>query len=303
MPKVKRPRIAGPAYEDQDRKEAPAPRPAVRARDVPYSVAWFRDRVATYALGTIVCGAAMLTIAAWMGGSLGAFGQRMHSGFNVIAGWTGLSVQDVHVNYELDPVLAERIRKASEVSVGENMLAADPYAIRDRIEKLDIGPVSVQRLWPDRIDIHVDQRKPIALWQDNPNGGAWRVVDQSGRAFAQADLAKYSGLPHIIGADAADAASALMAAVAQFPNLAERLDTAYRVGGRRWDIKFKGRADVVVFPADAQLMKALECVNLEHAQTRLLDLPILRIDARNPCLLAIQPMPGAPESSPLPGGA
>lgn len=299
MPKVKRPRIAGPAY-DNERDEAPAaPRAAVRARDIPYSVAWFRDRIATYALGTIICGAAMLTIAAWMGGTLGAFGQRMNSGFNVIAGWTGLAVKDVHVNREVDTLLAEKIRETSQVRAGDNMLGADPYSIRDRIEKMDVGPVSVQRLWPDRIDIHVDQRKAIALWQDD--GGAWRVVDQSGRAFAQADLTKYSGLPHVVGPDAGEAAAALVAAVAEFPNLAERLDTAYRVGGRRWDIKFKGRADVVVFPADAQLMKALECLNLEHAQTGLLDLPILKIDART-CLLAIQPMPGAPEATP-PGGA
>lgn len=296
MPKVKRPRIAGPAYH-QDREPAPAaPRPNLRPRDVPYSVAWFRDRIATYALGTIICGAFMLTVAAWMGGTLGAFGQRMHSGFNVIAGWAGLAVKDIRVNYEVDTLLADRIREVADVRRGDNMLGADPYSIRDRVEKLDVGPVSVQRLWPDKIDIHVDQRKAIALWQDDANGGAWRVLDQSGRAFARADLAKYSGLPHVVGPDAGKAAASLIAAVGEFPNLAERLDTAYRIGGRRWDIKFKGRADVVVFPADSQLMSALECLNLEHAQTGLLDLPILRIDART-CLLAIQPIPGAPQTA------
>ncbi len=295
MPKVKRPRIAGPAYDMEDRgeRERPAQRPPVRPRDVPYSVAWFRDRIATYALGTIICGAAMLTIAAWMGGTLGAFGQRFNSGFNVIAGWAGLAVKEVKINKEVDTLLADRIRESSLVRVGDNMIGADPYSIRDRIEKMDVGPVSVQRLWPDKIDIHLDQRKAIALWQDD--GGAWRVVDQSGRAFAQADLTKYSGLPHVVGPDAGEAAASLVAAVSQFPNLADRLDTAYRIGGRRWDIKFKGRADVVVFPADDQLMKSLDCLNLEHANTGLLDLPILKIDART-CLLAIQPMPGGPQT-------
>ena len=58
MPKVRRPQIAGPAYDDElqpARRRAP-PAPTRRARDIPYSVAWFRDRVATYALGTIICG-------------------------------------------------------------------------------------------------------------------------------------------------------------------------------------------------------------------------------------------------------
>ena len=93
MPKVKRPQIAGPAYHDDDRHDAPPQRgpsrSSRRARDIPYSVAWFRDRIATYALGTIICGAVMLTVAAWMGGTLGVFGQRMNNGFNVIAGWAG----------------------------------------------------------------------------------------------------------------------------------------------------------------------------------------------------------------------
>lgn len=137
MPKIKRPRIAGPAGYDDDRDEAPsaprAARPAPRARDIRYSVAWFRDRVATYALGTIVCGAAMLTVAAWMGGSLGAFGQRMNSGFNVIAQWAGLAVENVHVNPEVDPLMAAKVKEVAGVKPGDSIMGADPYAIRDRL--------------------------------------------------------------------------------------------------------------------------------------------------------------------------
>lgn len=301
MPKVKRPQIAGPAYDD--RNDAPPPRASSRrARDIPYSVAWFRDRIATYALGTIICGALMLTIAAWMGGTLGAFGQRMNNGFNVIAGWAGLAIEEVNVDGRLEAGVADRVKAAADVRPGHNILMADPYAIRERIEKLDVGAVSVQRLWPNRIDIHVDQREAVALWQEHENGGAWRVVDQSGRAFSEADLTRYGDLPHVIGENAAQAATNLVAALRAYPGLAERLEVAYRVGGRRWDLKFSGRADVVLMPSDEKLSSALECVNLQHAQTGLLDLPAQRIDARNGCTLAIQPIPGAPRS-PLSGDA
>jgi cell division protein FtsQ len=310
MPKVRRPQIAGPTYDDRD--EAPPPRAAShapaygsgrRARDVPYSVAWFRDRIATYALGTIICGALMLTIAAWMGGQLGAFGQRMNNGFNVIAGWAGMAVQKVTVSDGLEPAVEARVLEAAQVAPGHNILMADPYAIRDRIEKLDVGAVSVQRLWPDRIDIHVDQREAVALWQEHENGGAWRVVDQSGRAFAEADMTRYGDLPHVVGQNAAQAAVGLVSAMKAFPGLAERFEVAYRIGDRRWDVKFAGRADVVVLPADENLVSALECVNLQHAQTGLLDLPATRIDARNGCTLAIQPIPGAPSPGALSGDA
>lgn len=317
MPKVKRPQIAGPAYDD-DRDDAPPPRAAShsqsysgrRARDIPYSVAWFRDRFATYALGTIICGAVMLTAAAWMGGTLGAFGQRMNNGFNVIAGWAGISVKDVKVCaraeddqhsrtcHSPDPALAQKIMVAADVQGGASILSADPYAIRDRVEKLDVGAVSVQRLWPDRVRIDVEQRKPIALSQEDGEGGAWRVVDQSGRAFAEADLAKYGRLPRVVGKDASKAAGALVAAMEPYPNLAERMEVAYRVGGRRWDVKFKGRTDVVSFPIDARLGEQLEALNLMQAQTRVLDLPATHIDARHPKYIALRPLPGA---APPPG--
>ncbi len=317
MPKVRRPQIAGPAYDDRD-GAPPPPRAqshgsARRARDIPYSVAWFRDRIATYALGTIICGALMLTIAAWMGGSLGAFGRNMTNGFNVIAGWAGMGIKGVEVCGpgrttqkpcpEIDGDVVTHVLAAADIKSGAAVIGVDPYAVRQQIEGLDLGAVSVQRLWPDRIRIELDQREAVALWQEHDKGGAWRVVDQSGQAFADADLSKYAGLPHVVGANAGEAASSLVAAMSAYPNLKERLEVAYRVGGRRWDIKFSGRADLVAMPDDQKLKAALDCVNLLHAETGLLDLPAMRIDARaDTCKLAIQPIPGAP-ADPLSGDA
>lgn len=318
MPKVKRPRIAGPAGYDEAPAAPRAARPAPRARDIPYSVAWFRDRVATYALGTIICGAAMLTVAAWMGGSLGAFGQRMNSGFDVIASWAGLSVKEVKVCsaidpamdvkagtcVSVDPILEAKVKEAAGVRVGGNILMADPYAIQHKVEGIEsVGPgaAGVRRLWPDRLDITVEQRKPIALYQTTADGD-WRVIDQSGEAFAAADPAKYVNLPRVVGENAAEAAATLVTAIGEFPNLATRMEIAYRVGGRRWDLKFRGRADVVVLPVDAQMTTALECLNLAQANTRVLDLPAMRIDARKDCVLAIQEMSGARQTTVLPPG-
>jgi cell division protein FtsQ len=165
-----------------------------------------------------------------------------------------------------------------------------------------LGAVSVQRLWPNKIDIHVEQREPSALWQDGLNSGDWRVIDQRGRTFAEADPARYMHLPRVVGEDAAEAAATLVTAIKEFPNLADRMDVAYRVGGRRWDVKFKGRTDVVAFPDDARLMEQLDALNLMQAQNRVLDLPATRIDARHPKYIALQPMPGAPADASSPGG-
>lgn len=308
MPKVGPPQLAGP--DTGHKADDGASRRSVRPRDVPYSVAWFRDRFASYALGTIVCGSAMLLLAMWMGGSLGAFGQKMNNGFNVIAGWAGVAVQEVDVCAkpsenmkttacpELDAATRAKVVAAAGVAPGVSIISADPYAIRDRVEKLDVGAASVKRMWPNRVKIEVEQREAIALWQERASDGPWRVVDQSGRAFVDPDMSRYGGLPRVVGRNAAAAAAPFMAAIRDFPGLAKRLQVAYRVDGRRWDVKFAGRTGLVILPEDPQLHRALECLNLQHAENGLLDLPAGRIDARRDCMLAIQPLPAAPVADP-----
>jgi cell division protein FtsQ len=297
MPKVKRPRIKGPDYDDDDRDDGP--QTPMRARDIPYSVAWFRDRIATYALGTIICGAAMLTVAAWMGGSLGMFGKSFGNGVDVIFRSAGLSIEKVNV-IGLDPLVEQKAREVAGIHVGGNMLAADPYAIRERLEKLDaVSGVKVHRFWPNQITIIADPREPIALWQGE--GNDWRVIDQRGRTFAQVDPDKYMHLPRIVGDNAADSAASLVTAMSDYPDLSNRMETAYRIGGRRWDVRFRGGADVAL-PDDEKLPAALNKLNLMQAQNRVLDLPVTRIDARHPERFALQPVPGGPRDR-LPGGA
>jgi cell division protein FtsQ len=300
MPKVKRPRLKGPDYDDDDfEDQAPARGPAVRPRDIPYSVAWFRDRVATYALGTVICGAAMITLAAWMGGSLGAFGNRFNSGVDVIFRSAGLSIKKINV-VGLDPLVEEKAREVAGVHVGGNILGADPYTIKQRIEKLEaVSGVQVHRFWPDQITIIADPREPIALWQGE--GDDWRVIDQRGRTFAEADPQKYLHLPRLVGEDAASSAATLVTAMAEYPDLAERMERAYRVGGRRWDVKFRDGADVA-FPEDVKLEEALGALNLMQARSRVLDLPVTRIDARHPERFALRPTPGGPKATST-GGA
>jgi len=300
MPKVRRPRISGPDYEDDDRDDGPAPGPAPRPRDIPYSVAWFRDRIATYALGTIICGAAMITCAAWMGGSLGVFGERLNGGFDVIMRSAGLAITKINV-VGLDPPVEQKTREVAGVTVGGNMLTADPYVIKKRVETLDaVSGVKVHRMWPNTITIIADPRQPIALWQGE-GGKDWRVIDQKGRTFAQVNPDDFVKLPRIVGDGAATSAATLVTAMQDYPDLAARMDTAYRVGGRRWDVKFKGGADVIM-PEDDKLVPALDALNLMQARNRVLDLPVTRIDARHPERFALRPTAGAPEPPPA-GGA
>lgn len=296
MPKV---RITGPVRDaDDDEEDVRPARSGIPAHKIPYSVAWFRERFATYAFGTIVTGAVMVTAASWMGGSLGAFGTRLGSGFNVIMKSAGLSVTKVVVP-GLDDVLTKRVLTAANVRIGENMFGADPYVIKRRVEKIEaIGSVKVFRMWPGQISIIADPRDPVALWRTD---GDWRVIDQKGRSFANVDPKQFMNLPRIEGASAAEAANGLLAALEKYPNLKVRMDMATRVSARRWNLHFKSGTEVVL-PEDARMGEAFAKLNLLDAQHRVLDMPVARIDARHPERFALRPTGGLPTDPPA-GGA
>jgi cell division protein FtsQ len=287
MPKVSRPQV----------KVAGGGSAHIRTSEMmPWSFPWLRRKVTTYAFGTILCGALIITFAAWMGGGLGKFGQRMDAGFTVILHSMGMTVDVVEVE-GVDPAARERLLAAADLQVGKSMLSADPWEIKRRIEQLPtVGSVTVRRLWPSKVVITAEARRPMAMWRKD---GQWAVIDQRGHAFAAASTEDYSRLPKVEGEGAPEATGALLAMLSDYPDLAARVESARRVGGRRWDVKFR-EGFLAVLPEDARLNEALSALNLLNAHQRVLEQPITRIDCRYEKWCAMVPAPGAP---PVPGGA
>lgn len=286
MSKVKRPQIVQSQRRDAGDEPPPAPAAAMTYWE------YLRRQAATYAFGTLLCAAAMIGLAAWMGGSLGSFGRRMDAGVDVMMRAAGLTVERVVV-MGLDTDVEARVREAAGVDYGASMMRADPAAIRRRIEALDpVGSASVHRLWPDQLTIIGAPRTPLALWRE---GDAWRVIDQRGRVFTERSHREFLDLPRVSGAGAAEAAPALLARISAHEALAARIRSAERISGRRWDVRFHPGV-VVALPDDVRMAEALEAVAREHAGHGLLDQPLERINAMHPERLALRPIavdPGA----------
>jgi cell division protein FtsQ len=286
MSKVKRPRIKAPEREAGPAAPPPAPEPGRFAPGSP-----LREKVVTYTFGTVVCGAAMVAAAAWMGGSLGQVQRSAGAGFDSLMRAAGLSIDKVVV-IGLEPVVEARVREAARIAPGDNMFGADPALIRDRLGSLDsVTGVSVYRFWPDQITIVAEARQPMALWRTD---GDWRVIDHNGHTFAEARPTDFMHLPRIEGQGAAAQAAVFLDMLEDYPGLEDRMDTAVRVGERRWDIHFDGGA-VVTLPEDARLSKALADLNMLEMRSQVLEMPVVQIDARHPDRFAIRPMPGAPD--------
>jgi len=115
------------------------------------------------------------------------------------------------------------------------MLTFDTRAAQDRIERLPwVERASIERVLPDRLEVRVFERSPSAIWRRN---GRTFLIDPSGRVLAAVPPDAMPSLPRVAGEGAAAKAADLQALLAEYPALMARVDSAERVGQRRWVLR------------------------------------------------------------------
>lgn len=224
--------------------------------------------------------AIVVGMAAWMGGSMGQIENRFSGFMDDSARMVGISVNDISViGLDQNPELASDVRAAAMIEPGENMFRADPHVIRKRVEATrKVLNVRVHRLWPDQVVIIADAAEPVALWHD---GTDWAVVDGLGRVIPGMTAEESGSLVRLAGKDAPDAAPILAAALAETPDVAQRVAIATRVAGRRWDMHLINGA-VVRLPEDEAVAAALKRLERMQLRSAVLQRDVERIDMRNP---------------------
>lgn len=244
------------------------------------------EQLSTYAFGTVTAGAVMVAVAAWMGGSLASIDERIQDGLDATAKSTGFTVDKISIE-GLDPRTKADVLNAVGIEPDSNMFRADPFEIKERIETAveNVSEVRVLRQWPNDIWILAENRRPLALWQ---TGGEWKVVDQVGKPMEGEDPAQFVDLPRVVGPAGGYAAPELLEQLKLHPQIADHLEVAMRVGGRRWDLRLDTGLEIAL-PEDAQVDEALLAVyNLDEATGVLAsDSEVTRIDARDPERFAV----------------
>lgn len=88
----------------------------------------------------------------------------------------------------------EDIKSALKPLVATNFISADMQAIRRAVEALPwVASATVERVWPDAVDIDVVERRPYARWGD----GA--LLTEQGVLFAPKNAASFTQLPKLTG--------------------------------------------------------------------------------------------------------
>ena len=217
-------------------------------------------------------------------------GDRLHqTGFALGQGMAG---QLAHAGFKLNalhvegatPMAQADIVRASGLYRDAPILGLDLNEVRTRIERVGwVKTVRVVRLLPDTLVIAVTQRPTVAVWQ---NQGRLRVVDDHGVVIPEADPARFSDLPLVVGEGANANAAAILEELRRYPRVTQRMEALVRVDDRRWDIRMKD-GGLIALPAVDEGSALVQLDQLDQTR-RILDLGFSRIDLRDPELVAVR---------------
>lgn len=170
----------------------------------------------------------------------------------------------------------EELRRLLNLEEGAPIFGFDPAAAAARIAAIPwVADVRIRRSLPDKISIDLTERVPVAMWQD---GSTLAVIDREGRILTRDNLEEFSYLPLVAGKDAHRHIADLSMMLNAEPALADYLESAVRVGERRWDLLLTGGTRVKL-PENAPEL-ALAALMKMHAQEKILDHSWISIDLR-----------------------
>ncbi len=233
----------------------------------------------------VVAAGVVLVRSAQPGGMLARMGDSLEHA-------ASLRVQDVVIEGRAntpEPLL----RAALGVRRGDAMLGFSLEGARARVESLSwVKHAVIERRLPGTIKVSLTERRPFAVWQ---NQGRFVLIDRAGQVVANEDVAAFGDLPLVVGPGAPQAAAALLDALAGQPALNARVLAAVRVGERRWNLRLKNGADVML-PEGAEVAAMAKLMELQTTQA-LLDRPLAVVDMRLPDRMVLRPLPSAAQPS------
>lgn len=203
------------------------------------------------------------------------------------AGW-GFAVKNILVDgrHYTD---VDLLRAMIGVEKGDPIFAFDPVAMKANLEKISwVKKAHVERRLPDTLYVKIEERTPIAFWQ---RAGKLVVVDADGVVLTDQNLARWKNLLIVVGDGAPEKAQELIGMLRAEPMIAQRVEAATLVSGRRWDLKLKSGAEVKL-PAD-NMGLALRELAVNHEEEALLDKDVLSIDVREEGRITVRTKPGA----------
>lgn len=214
-------------------------------------------------------------------------GKAIHQSFIDITKDSGFVVQDILIEGRENTDI-ELIRTLVNIKPGEPIFALDPKGAREALEKISwVESVSVTRVLPDTIRIVIHERTPLALWQHD---GKLALIDGEGEVLTRQDLQNFKDYLLLVGEDAPVYAQSFMELLMREPEIAKRVSSATRVGGRRWDISLENGITIKL-PEEDMAVALKQLVKMQE-EDKIFSKDIKSIDLRQPDRIMLRTRPG-----------
>jgi cell division protein FtsQ len=303
--------VGGGVDDEDDGPEGPAPRrrqkpPAARTRPriqrprrrgqpTTFLERWqqgLRNAMRWGAFWSVLIGVLFLTVTIaglFSGGHVSAAIASVQRGFDGMMADAGFTVDDIKVTGAVN-TRDGNVTRLLNFRRGDLMLYVDVDEARARVESLPwVKSAQVRRIWPNRVQIKIEERRPIARWLHNDRHF---VIDSDGRIIGVTHARGFIALPLVTGKGAPEAAASFVALVSTQPELKSRVKIAIRRGERRWDLQLANGVGVRL-PEEGAEAALTELVNLDREQ-KIFARDILSIDLRFANRYVVKLPPGSP---------
>jgi cell division protein FtsQ len=192
-----------------------------------------------------------------------------------LASLVGLAADDIKItgltHHDPQMLLAEL-----GITPGGSLVGFDAGQARFKLQNMDwVSAASVQRKFPNTLEIDVAERIPFAIWQQ---AGAYSLIDRDGVAMGGLQLMRNSNLLLLTGDGANLHAQQLVNHLEAYPELRSKVSAAAFVGKRRWTLYLQNGVKIAL-PAEG-VPEALQQVSALDASQQILSKGITDIDLR-----------------------
>ncbi|MDQ0510236.1 cell division protein FtsQ/DivIB [Ancylobacter amanitiformis] len=242
----------------------------------------------------ITCGAGTWLVAAFFaatgvyglerGGHMPVAIETVRDAADSVANFAGFRIANVNLSGQ-NHVTPGEILATAGVKPNSTLVFLDAEAARERLEQLAwIKRATVQKLYPDRLDIQIVEREGYALWQKD---GKINVIARDGTIIAPySDDPRYIRLPIVVGEGAQKHVGDIVEALSLVPGVRDQVRAAIRVADRRWTLKMRNGIDVRLPERD--IGDALQELAVLDRDKQLLTRDITIIDLRLPDRVSVR---------------
>jgi len=198
------------------------------------------------------------------------------------------ALRAIHIDGDLTRNSVATIRVNAVPQLRGNFFTVDLQAARRAFETVPwVRHAVVQRVWPNRLAVRLEEHRPVALWREaDDNGTAEQLVNAQGEVF-EANVGDVEGdsLPTLEGPDGSSAAMLAMLTRLQavFARQGSHIDTLRLSGRASWAIELDTGATVELGRGsdDEVLVRADRFVATVTQMTQQFQAPVVYADLRH----------------------